>query len=190
MYQLGMARISSNRMTRSSNFGGAVVDSFAPGLGVPQSLGQAGQGYYNSAKAAIAQFDSIVERLKKVANQTVRDSIAVQYGLTNAADKTKAFYMRAALAYDVSVADSSTPDEGFPPTGPSRGRITKLQSFNTQFSAAVQDAENTYGILPAPETITNYVTTTTPQPLNWIIPVVALGLGVVIAGFAGLFRGK
>jgi hypothetical protein len=197
MYQLGMARISSRRTTRASYFSEAAVDSFAPGRGAPglgaqphpayPALGQA-QGYYDSAKTAIAVYDSLVARLQKVANQTARDQIAVQFGLTTPTDNTKAQYMRDALAYDVSVADSSTVDQGFPPTGPSRGRIIKLQSFNNDFEAAVKNAENTYGVLPAPQQITNYVTT--QNPLNWILPVVAVGAGFVIAGALGLFGKK
>lgn len=192
MLALGMARISGSRTTRASYFSGAAVDSFTAGLGAPSaSLGKTAQDYYNQAKVAVAKFDSLVERLKKVANKTVRDGLAVQYGLTDPSNTDKAMYMRNALAFDISDAEKYSPvayEEGFPSLGPSRGRVSKLESFDAGFEQSVQQAETTYGILPEPETITNYVTTTTAQPLNWILPVVALGAGIVIAGFAGLFK--
>lgn len=196
MFALGMARISSTRTTRASYFSEAAVDSFAPGLGAQRvGLGANAEEYYLKAKGAIGQFDSLVERVKRIANKTERDGIAVAYGLTSPENKDKAMYMRNALAYDVSEADKFTPtayEQGFPALGPSRGRVAKLESFNNSFEAAVRNAENLYGILPMPETITNYVTTTTTttQPLNWILPILALGAGVLVASWAGLFGKK
>lgn len=194
MLALGMARISSTRQTRASYFSQAAVDSFAPGLGAPQaSMGASAQDYYTRGKAAVARFDSLIERVKRIANKSERDGIAVSYGLTDPSNTDKAMYMRNALAYDVADAEKYSPiayEQGFPATGPSRGRVAKLESFDGSFEQAVKSAENTYGILPEPETITNYVTTTTQNPLNWVLPVAALGLGIVIAGFAGVFKGK
>lgn len=192
MFALGMARISAPRTTRQSYFSGAVVDSFAPGLGAPQaSLGATAQNYYDKAKASVSMFDSLVERVKRIANKAERDGIAVTYGLTAPENQDKAMYMRNALAYDLSEAEKYSPiayEQGFPALGPSRGRVAKLESFDTAFEAAVKNAENMYGILPEPETITNYVTTTTTNPLNWVLPVLALGVGIVIAGFSGVFK--
>ncbi|HXX95241.1 MAG TPA: hypothetical protein VEN81_16585 [Planctomycetota bacterium] len=193
MHALGMARISAPRSTRASFFSQAAVDSFAP-LPAPSALGTRlgqAQGYYDSAKQAIAQFDSIAAALQKVANATVRQQLADQYGLTNPADNSKAMYMRNALAYDVSVADQSGADAGFPATGPSRGRVSKLQDFNSSFGSDVQNAENTYGVLPAPQVITNYVPVSgTDYTAVYILGAAAIGLGIVVAGYMGLFGHK
>lgn len=196
MYQLSMARISAPRTTRASHFSQAAIDSFTPAPGAPAMpsspayLGQA-QGYYDSAKAAIAAFDSLGQRLQKVANATVRNQIADQFGLSNPTDNTKGMYMRNALAYDVSVADQSGADAGFPPTGPSRGRVAKLQSFDSDFNAAVQNAENTYGILPAPQVITNYVPVAgTDYTTVYIAGAAVIGIAVVLAAYSGLFGKK
>jgi len=190
MHALGMARISAPRSTRASFFSQAAVDSFSP-LPAPRlALGQA-QGYYDSAKAAIAQFDSTAALLQTIANATVRNQLAAQYGLTNPADNTKAMYMRNALAYDVSVADQSGADAGFPATGPARGRVSALQNFDQQFASDVQNAENTYGVLPAPQTITNYVPVAqTDYTAVYILGAAAIGLGIVVAGYMGLFGKK
>lgn len=192
MYDLGMARISATRNTRVSQFSGAAVDSFTS-LGRIVRLGSTAQDSYNQAKPAIAKFDSLVERTKRIANQSARDTIAVDYGLTDPSNKDKALYMRNALAGDVADAEKYTPiayEQGFPALGPSRGRVTKLENFNSDFSNAVLSAENYYGILPEPQVITNYVTTTTTNPLNWIVPVIALGAGLGLAALAGLFGKK
>ena len=146
------------------------------------------------AQAAIQVFDNLVGRTARIANKTVRDQVVADFGLADPGNKDKAMYMRQALASDVANADKYTPvayEQGFPAMGPSRGRVTKLQNFNSDFKSAVQDAEVTYGILPEPVVITQYLPgQTTSAPINWTIPVVVGGGALVVAALLGAFSKK
>lgn len=190
MVQLGMVQISGGR---SSFFSTPVSGQFqlngqAPWLAGPM-LGQTAQDYYVRAKAAIAQFDQLLARTARIANQTAREQIVKDFGLNDPANKDLAQYMRNALAGDVADADKYAPvsyEEGFPNHGPSRGRVSKLESFNSDFQSAVKYAEETYGILPEPVVITK--TVTVAGQTNWVLPV-AVGAGALgIAWLFGAFK--
>lgn len=145
------------------------------GRGLAQSAGQA---VYNKAKEQVARFDAIALREASIANQTVRDQITLDFGLTAPTNKDKALYMRNAVASDIGVAESSTPINYyfFEAPGPQRRRPDALAAFNDDFETAVKNAEVTYGILPAP--ITNTITSTIQSPLT--LPIL-IGAGVVAA---------
>lgn len=186
--------ISGARGPRPALFGGAATDFFGLGASLPAApqyaMGQAGaQDYYIRAKAAIRDFDGLVNRTKRVANKQSRDNIIATYGLADPADKDKALYMRNALAYDVAQAEKYTPvayEEGFSSVGPARGRVAKLESWNASFLRDVTDAENTYGILPEPVVIER--TVTVPGPAQSIVPYVVVGgLGLAALAALGLF---
>lgn len=193
MYNLGMVMIGgSGTSIRPSLFATSVMDSF--GMGGPV-LGQDAQTYYTNAKSEIAQFDQLISRTQRIANKTVRDQIASDYGLNDPTNKDKAMYMRNALASDVANAEKFTPlayEEGFPTHGPARGRVNKLHNFNSDFRHAVENAETTYGILPEPQVIEKLVTVpgaAAPGGTNWTIPLVVAGSGIAIAAILGVFGG-
>lgn len=194
MYDLGMVMIGgSGTSIRPSLFGSSVVDNFGAGLAGPV-LGQNAQQFYVNAKNAIAKYDQIIERVKRIANKTIRDQIVADYGLTEPANKDKSLYMRNALASDVANAEKFTPiayEEGFPTHGPARGRVTKLNDFTSDFESAVKDAEVTYGILPEPQIIERLVNVpgASTGGTNWTIPLVVAGGGIAVAALLGAFSG-
>lgn len=142
-------------------------------------LGQAnGQATYLKAKQEVARFDGIALRAASIANKTVRDQIAGEFGLNEPSNKDKALYMRNAVAGDIAVAEGASPINYyfFEAPGPQRRRPDALAAFNNDFESAVHDAEVTYGTLPAP--ITNTITQTIQSPLT--VPIL-IGAGVVAA---------
>lgn len=192
MYNLGMVMIGgSGTGTRPSFFSGSVSDNF--GLAGPV-LGQDAQQFYVNAKNAIAKYDSLVQRVARVANKTVRDQLISDYGLSEPSNKDKSMYMRNALASDVANAEKFSPiayEEGFPTHGPARGRVTKLNNFDSDLENAVKDAEVTYGILPEPVVIEKVVTVPGASTgTNWTIPLVVAAGGIGVAALLGVFSGK
>jgi hypothetical protein len=191
MYNLRMVAISGPA-GRGSFFGGAVSDGFRAGhaLSGDYSLGQTPEEWYRRAKSAIADFDGYAARTAKIANKTVRDQIATDYGLNDPANKDKAAYMRAAVAYNVGQAESYTPPNYliFGVGQQAKNRVQALENLNSDFRRAVSDAENTYGTLPAPVVIERLVPGAS-APVNWTLPVVIGGGAVVLAAALGLFGG-
>ena len=191
MYNLGMVMIGgSGTSIRPPLFSNSVVDNF--GLAGPV-LGQDAQQFYVNGKNAIAKFDSLVQRVARVANKTVRDQLIADYGLSDPSNKNKAMYMRNALASDVANAEKFSPiayEEGFPTHGPARGRVTKLNNFDSDLESAVKDAEVTYGILPEPVVIEKLVTVPGASGTNWTIPLVVAAGGIGVAALLGVFSGK
>jgi hypothetical protein len=201
MYQLGMVLIGHGNGGRGSFFSQPQSDAFrvGPALGYQPryQLGVTAQEAYVNGKAEIAEFDSLVARTAKIANKAVRDQIVKDYGLNEPENKDKALYMRNATASCVATADSYTPvayEQGFPNHGPCIGRVTKLRNFNGNFRSEVRDAENTYGILPEPVVITQYLpgqaAPAAAGGTNWTLPVVIGGGAIVIAALLGAFGGK
>lgn len=194
MYQLGMVAIGGG--ARPSMFVAPLQSQFHVGysLGGP-SLGVTAQEAYVNAKAAIADYDQLVGRAARIANKTSRDEIVKTYGLNEPDNKDKSLYMRNATASCVAQADAFSPvayEQGFPSHGPCIGRVTKLQNFIDDMKSDVRNAENTYGILPEPVVITQYVNVpgqAAPGTTNWTIPI-AVGVGgLAIAALLGAFRG-
>jgi hypothetical protein len=193
--------ISSPHGSRSAMFGGSVGNFFSLGAQMPQYqpayappparyyMGQTAQDYYNRARPEIQKFDTLVERTKRIAGKNARDTVIADYGLTEAANKDKALYMRNALASDVAGAEKYSPvayEEGFPSRGPSRGRVDKLRSFNSDFEGAVKAAEDMYGILPEPVVIER--TVEVPGAAPSIVPYVVIGgLGIAALFALGVF---
>lgn len=195
MHQLGIAAIAGNR-TRPSMFSMNAVETFSAGRMGGFTLGQTGQQIYARAKTALAKFDALVVRTQKIANKMAREQVIKDYGLQESTNKDKALYMRNAVAGNVAEVDSYTPPNYLiyeTRKGPDAGRVDKLEAFDRDFSSAVTDAENTYGILPEPVIIERLVMTAgapaessgTP---NWVIPVAVVAAGLGLAAIFGVFK--
>lgn len=184
MHAIRLAAISGANGVRTSMFSGAAVQAFSM-AGPRPSLGQASPGSqtYAQAKAELAKFAALVDRTKKIANQTVRDQIIDQFGLADPANKDKAQYMHDAVAYNMHEVESYTPPNYliYETPGPATNRVSDLASFNKDFDAAVTNAEVTYGILPAPVTITKIV----QAPGSNVVPYLVIG-AVAVAALAAL----
>lgn len=194
MIPMRMASIGGFSSSRGSLFHVSATDSFhlgSPSMSPTAGLGaDTAQGLYEEAKKQIATFDSLLERTKRIGNKAAREQIISDFGLDAPTNNDKALYMRNATAFDVTRADSYTPINYlvFTGPGPSKNRPRKLREFNKDFSAAVKNAEDTYGSLPEPVVIER--TTTVSQTPGWVVPV-AIG-ALAVAGLAafGVFSGK
>lgn len=193
MYQLGMVMISGGR-SRSSFFSDRMGDVFGSNGGASlgsNGLGQTGVGTYTQLKTDIAVWDSLLARLQRINNQTVRDQIASQFGVNDPTNKDKGQYMRDRSAYHIAQAESSNPINyslfDAATAGPAKNDAKDLESFIGDFRTAISNAENTYGIAATPQVITNYVSTTP----SWVLPVAAgvgaIGLLAVLGVFKGIF---
>jgi hypothetical protein len=130
---------------------------------------------------------------KRIANKAVRESLAVQYGLTDPGNKDRARYMRDAVALNISQAEASSPINYlvWEIRGPAAGRVPKLEAFDREFAAAVKQAGDYYGILPEPEVIERIVEVEVPGApgkTNWVLPVVVIGGAIGIAALLGAFK--
>jgi len=192
MYNLGMVMIgSSGGGSRGSLFSGNIGDNFNAGLAGPiphPYLGQAQQEYAD-ARAAVALFDQLVERTKRIANQTAREKIADTYGLTDPTNQDKAQYTRNGVATMIAHANSYTPTN-YDEFGVREGinRVNRLKSFNKDFGTDVAQAEATYGILPEPQVITKVVQAPGGEATNYIIPAVVVGGGLAAMAALGVFK--
>ena len=191
MFNVGMVAISGGRGMRSNLFSshmGDVFGSAQPEMGRAPYMGQTGVGVYTQTKTDIAIWDALVARLQRIANQSVRDQIATQFGVNNPANKDKGQYMRDRSAYHVAQAESSSPINysifDSATAGPAKNDAKDLESFISDFQTAVQNAENTYGILATPQTITNVVSTTP----DWVLPVVVGAGGIGLLAILGVFK--
>lgn len=181
MQTMGMATVSQSRTARS-------IFGTQTSWGLGASLGQSEQEWYTRAKAAVAKFDSLVERVKRIANKPVREEIAGDYGLDSPEDRDLALYRRNSVADQVREAESYQPvnyliyrDQK------ARDRVAELEEWNRDFNRDVKDAENAFGILPAPVVVERIVEVPgSPAQQSWIVPVALVGAGVAIAAIFGL----
>jgi hypothetical protein len=177
--------VSGNGMARPSLFAGSVADGFgfhAPLLGDAR-LGQApGQALYERAKSAVAEYDRLVDRARRIANSQVRQEILREYhGDPN--NREGALFRRNTVAYNISEA------EGYIPVnydvfrrGDVVNRVPKLEDWNEDFEEDVRNAERTYGILPEPVIIERF-TEVPGAPGAAVFPVVPVLVGgVAVAG--------
>lgn len=193
MYDVGMVVISGGNRMRGNLFTRNMGDMFGSNPGVPDALrspylGQTGVGNFTQTKANIARWDALVERLRRIANQSVREQLASEFGINNPANENLGQYTRDRAAQRVAQAEASTPInyEMFAPTtpGPAKNDARHLEAFLTDFQAAIQNAEGTYGLLQTPQVITNTVSTTP----GWVLPV-AIGAGALgLLGLLGVIK--
>jgi hypothetical protein len=179
METIRMVAISGRGNSLFASRMGNVFDQGSPFLGQGEDL-------YARAKAAVAQWDSLVDRLRHIANKQVRDDLANTYGINEPGNKDKGQYMRDATASDVATAESYTPINYrvFVGPGPAKNRPGKLEDFDSSLRHDVEDAERTYGSLPDPQVITKTVTQTISSLPGWVLPV---GAGVIGLGLLGAF---
>jgi hypothetical protein len=190
-----MASIGGFNGPRGSLFHGSATDSFrlgSPANPTQTTLGASGQTTYDEAKKQVAIYDSLMGRTKRIANKQSREAIVVEFGLAEPDNKDKSLYMRNATAGNIAQAESYTPVNYyiFEGSGPAKNRPGKLKSFNSDFSAAVKYAEDTYGSLPEPVVIERVTTTTVSETPGWVLPVTIGAVGIAALAAFGVFSGK
>lgn len=176
---------------------------FSPAIGevfAKKTLGvDTDQDWFNRAKREIDQYDSYVERLRRLANRQARESIWAEY-VGDPADSDSGAYRRNSVAGHISEAEAYTPINYmvFAADAPGlrvRNRVTKLDSLNSSFKKDLDSAEATYGLLPDPQIVERIVEVRVPgAPVESsfpIVPVLVVG-GVVVVSLAllGVFSSK
>jgi len=176
---------------------------FSPAIGEvfnKKSMGaDTDQDWFNRAKREVGQFDSYVERLRRLANKTVRESLWDQY-VGDPADSESGAYRRNSVAWNISEAEAYTPVNymifAADPAGLRvRNRVTRLDSLNSDFKKDLDSAEATYGLLPDPQIVERIIEVRVPgeaaAPSFPYVPVLVTA-GAVVLGLAllGVFSSK
>lgn len=184
MVPIRLASIAGFNGNRASMFQNSATDAF--GLGKRgSSLGRNAQEWYTEAKEEVQEYDDLMIRARKIANQDARESIVKRYG-GDPTDPNTARYRRDSVAYNISQAEGYTPVNYLIfDKGDVIGRVEKLKGWNSSFKSEVEAAERTYGSLPAPQIVERV--TTVGQVPGWVTPVVVGALGVAALAAFGVF---
>lgn len=167
---------------------GSSMFSQEPFLAGPRvHLGQAEQQWFARAKAAVAMYDNLVERIRRIASPPVREDLLSRF-VGNPNNPESAVYRRNSVAFNVSEAESYTP-VNYLVYQPDRvkNRVTKLENWDRELREEVEAAERTYGLLPEPVVVERVVEKPAPPkeaPLT--VPLVIGGLvlvGVALLAF-------
>lgn len=173
---------------------------FSPSIGEVFSRKSMGvdtdQDWYNRAVREVSQYDSYVERLRKLAHKTVRESMWDEY-VGDPTDAESGAYRRNTVAYHISEAEAFTPINykifSADPAGlRARNRVSRLDSLNSSFKKDIDSAEATYGLLPDPQIVERIVEVRVPvevesKPFPYV-PVIAVAGGVIaVLALLGVF---
>lgn len=196
MYQrpIMLVPISGNGF-RPSLFGSSIVqgNGFHPTLSGGYWLGQAvtPKGWYSRAKAAVAKFEQLLSRTSRIASATERDNILAWVGPTGSVDTPRERY--GTVVENIGYVESFTPID-YEKYGISRlqNRVTKLESYNTEFESKVVNAETAHGRLTEPAVIERPRIVTpgvAPTGTNWTLPILVGGGALAIALAVTLIKG-
>lgn len=180
---INMVAISGRK---NSFFSSRMGDIFTLGQARPE------ERLYADAKAAVAQWDGLVNRLNYIANPSVAAQIAADAGVTAPSNQDKGQYARDGVNRNLVEAES----RGMPPIydvfrrGDVQNRVARLESYLSSFRRAVEDAEATYGLA---RTITNTIYTPgaagAPAAIpSWVLPVGAAVIGIGLLGALGVIK--
>lgn len=196
MLQLGLVKIGGAHGGRPSVFSTPISDQFrsTPSMGGLFSS-YSDQQYYNMAKAAVTSFDQLNQRVRRISDKAARDVIIKNYGMEDArpGDMTlnnASLNQRNQVKGWLDKADATgDPGDGFADDGAhGRHRADRLISLVKDISGDVQDAETTYGMLPAPVE-PSAQPSAQPAATNWTLPVVVVGgAAVIAAALLGAFK--
>lgn len=183
---------------RSSVFSGGVNDVFSMGVARPgwaparPTLGQStDQQWFEEAKQQVGKYDTLVDRLRKIANKQVREQMAQTF-MGDPANPDSGLYRRNSVASDVAEAESFTPVNYFVyGVSRRRNRVTKLREITHDMNEDVRNAEATWGSLPAPQIIERVVEVQVPGEATPIVPILIGGAAVVgVLALLGVFGGQ
>lgn len=165
------------------------------GFGRARSMGQAQAAapptmtddarWYQRAKDAVAEYDSLVIRAARLANRPIRESVLARYA-GDPADTAGARYRRDSVADDIRFAESFAPVNFLVFAEPRRrNRVDELRDWNRAFRDEVTAAETTYGVLPEPVMVPVPGPVVTRAP-TWLTPVLVGGGAIGLAALLGL----
>lgn len=148
--------------------------------GLSAKLGVSAAQWYARAQNAVAQFDALVVRTAKIANQTYRNEVVAWVGDPSSSDTPRERYNT--VVWDMNRAKSYTPlNTTEYDRSQLQNRVTKLEDYNQDFAAKVIAGENLYGILPEPVVIERFTNVSVPsEPPSWEMPLL-VGAGILLA---------
>lgn len=194
MYQhpIMLVPISGNGF-RPSLFGSSIVQSngFHPTLSGEYGLGVTAIEWYNRARAAVAKFEQLLARTSRIASATERDNILAWVGPLRSVDTPRERY--DTVVENISYVEGFTPIN-YDAYDKSRlqNRVTKLESFNTEFETKVANAQTVHGRLPE-QTVIERERIVTPgaaaAKTDWTLPLLVGGGAIAIALAVTLIKG-
>ena len=130
--------------------------------------------WYDRAVRKVREYDDLVARAQRIANQSVRRDLLTRYhGDPN--DRNGAWYARNAVASNVAEAEAYTPVNYLVfRDGTQQGRVDRLDGFVEDMASDVSDAEASWGIIPEPTVMRDVI----ESPLT--VPIL-VGAGIVAA---------
>jgi len=159
-------------------------------MGPSYALGDTHAQWYQRAKNAEAKFQELLARTAKIANKTVRDEIADWVGAMGSVDTPMERYRTVVV--NTNTAESYTPLNTVEfDRSQLQNRVLKLEAYNSEFQSKVKNAEDYYGILPAPVVIEKFVNVPgapAEGATDWTVPI-AVGVGaLVILGLVAFLK--
>jgi len=128
--------------------------------------------WYERAVRKVAEYDGLVARAQRVANESVRRDLLARYH-ADPNDRNGAWYARDAVASNVAEAQVYTPINYLVfRDSPQQGRVDRLDGFVEDMAGDVADAEAAWGIIPEPTVIRDVI----QSPLT--VPIL-VGAGIV-----------
>ena len=147
------------------------------------ALGQTEQQWYARAKAAVAKFDELETRVRRLASPVVRSEIYSEF-VGEASDSESALYRRNSVAYNVSQAESYTPINYMVFAAQQQSRVEKLEEMVRQLNTEVTAAEGISGILPDPVIMERVVERpAAPVARDLTLPILAGAVALAVLGY-------
>lgn len=172
-----------NLLAQRLGLGGSTF-SMSPFSGTSEakkSLGQDEQSWYSRARSGIAEYDNLWDRAQRIAPKSIREDLQQKWhGDPN--NKDGALYDRNAVAYNLSQAEESVPVNYLVFSQRLvRNRVIRLENWNKDMKADVEDAEKTYGTISPTQIHETIVTVEKSGLPSWAVPAMVMG-GLAIVG--------
>lgn len=184
MVPLRMAMVSASHGSRAGMFQASPNDVFgAPKMGQSTDDGQA---WYNRGRAIAAEYDTLIVRVRKIANQQAREELLREY-YGNPANYDSPAAMQGRLVTNIKEAESYVPvNTDVFRRSDVQSRVRKVNDTNADLKEDVEYAELTYGSLPDAQIIE--ISKLVSQVPTWVP--YALGGAAVITAAALLWPRK
>lgn len=143
------------------------------------SLGVTPSEWYQRAKVAVANFDTLFGRLAKIASPVERNRIIAWVG--SASNEESPAYRYSSVKSDLArdVEAFTPPNVNAYQIERRTSRIQKLEEINSQLTASVSAAEKSFGTLADPVVIDRTVLETAKT--DWTLPLIVGGGAIAVA---------
>lgn len=177
MVPLRMAMVSASHGSRAGMFQASPNDVFgAPKLGQSTDDGKA---WYDRGRGIAAEYDALIVRVRKIANQQAREELLKEY-YGNPANFDSVSAMHGRLVGNIKEAESFIPvNYDVFRRSDVQSRVRKINDWNYDLKKDVEYAELTYGSLPDPQIIE--ISKLVSQVPTWV-PYALGGAAIVAVG--------